>query len=141
MSEPALGRVRPHGVPHRLVVGEAIGFLIIVAAIWVDELWDLPRHLFGGRPSPFRPQEAIAESGLVIILCIIVVWQSLRILRRLAYFESMVVMCAWCRRVRHDDVWMPMEAFLAQHNARTSHGTCPDCAANLRAEAAAAARR
>ena len=137
MSEPGAAPIHSRGVPHALLLGEAIGFFVIVAAIWVDELWDLPHRLFGAPMTPFRPEEAIAESTLVVTLCVIVMWQSYRILRRVAYLESMVVMCAWCRRVRHGGAWMSVEAFLAQHNARTSHGTCPDCAAHLRAEAAA----
>ena len=141
MSDPGAAATRPQRVPRALLFGEAIGFVIIAAAVWVDELWDLPYHLFGAPRTPFRPQEAIAESTLVITLCVIVMWQSYRILRRVADLESMVVMCAWCRRVRHDGAWMSVEAFLAQHNARMSHGMCPDCAAHLRVEAGVTPRQ
>jgi len=121
-------------IPRHLILVEGIGFFIIVAAIWVDELWDLPFHLFGATPTPFRPEEAIAESTLVLALCVVVVWQSMRILGRVKHLESMITMCAWCRRVHHDGEWMQVEKFLKEHQASTSHGICPDCSARVRAE-------
>ncbi|MEI6246407.1 MAG: hypothetical protein WCQ64_15355 [Acidobacteriota bacterium] len=121
-------------VPRHLVAIEVAGFMVIIAAVWVDELWDLPRYLFGATPTPFRPEEAIVESALVIALCALVVSQSLRILRRVRRLESMITMCAWCRRVHHDGEWMQVEKFLKEHESSTSHGICPECAARALAD-------
>jgi hypothetical protein len=120
--------------PAAVVALEAAGFLTIVALIWIDELWDLPYYLFGASPTPFRPAEAIAESGLVVLMGAAIIVASIRILRRVAYLESMIVLCAWCRRVRMDDSWVSIEEFLHVHRRTTSHGICPDCDVRLNEE-------
>ena len=120
--------------PLAVVALEATGFLAIMALIWIDELWDLPHYLFGASRTPFRPTEAIAESGLVLLMGAAIIVSSIRILRRVAYLESMIVLCAWCRRVRMDESWVSIEAFLHEHRRTTSHGICPDCKLRLEEE-------
>jgi hypothetical protein len=117
-----------------VVALEAAGFLVVVALIWMDEFWDLPHYLFGAPSTPFRPHEAMAESSLVMVLAAAIILSSIRILRRVVYLESMIVLCAWCRRVRLDAAWISIEAFLREHRAETSHGMCPECATRLDAE-------
>lgn len=109
------------------VIPQIIGFLILAALVWMDELLDLPHVLFGAPASPHRIAEALLESVVVVLLGIAVSAWTIRAARRLAYLESFVVLCAWCRRVRHEGTWLSLETFLAQHRARTSHGLCPDC--------------
>jgi hypothetical protein len=112
---------------------EAAGFLLIAAIIWMDELLDLPRLFFGAAPTPVRMGEGWMESGLTLLVGIAIVSITYRAFRRIEYLESLVVMCAWCRRVRGDDGWLTVEAFLQrQHHAHTSHGICEGCAAEIR---------
>jgi hypothetical protein len=121
--------------PGRLaVIPQIVGFLAVAALIWMDELLDLPHVFFGAPASPHRIEEALLESGVILLLGAAVAAWTIRAARRVAYLESFVVLCAWCRRVRHDDTWMTLEAFLAQHRAQTSHGLCPDCERRLEAE-------
>jgi hypothetical protein len=108
---------------------EAAGFLLIIAIIWLDELLDLPRLLFGTPPTPLRPGEGLLESALALVVGAVVVTVSYRAFRRIEYLESLVVMCAWCRRVRAGDEWLAIEQFLErQHHAHTTHGICNTCA-------------
>jgi hypothetical protein len=123
--------VPPASVPLRIAIFEAIGFLAVVAVIWLDELLDLPHRLLGAPATPLRIQEAWLESLLVVALGLLVVTASLRLARQLAYLRSFVVICAWCRRVRAEATWISFERFLASHRASTSHGICPDCALRL----------
>jgi len=130
----------PRSTSNRVVVFESVGFLTVMLLIWLNELLDLP-HLLLGAPSigpSLRWEEALLESGAVFLLGVGVVafsrWTSLR----LAYLESFVVLCAWCRRVKLDEEWVGLERFLQAHRARTSHGVCPDCAARLQREGGAA---
>jgi hypothetical protein len=59
----------------------------------------------------------------------VVVTVTYRAFRRIEYLESLVVMCAWCRRVRAGDEWLGIEQFLErQHHAHTTHGICNTCA-------------
>ena len=111
---------------------ETAGFLLIIALIWLDELLELPRLLFGAAPTPIRLGEGLLESAMTLIVGTAVVTITLRAFRRIEYLESLVVMCAWCRRVRSGDEWLTVERFLErQHNSHTSHGICEGCAVSL----------
>jgi hypothetical protein len=56
---------------------------------------------------------------------------TLRLLRRVRYLESLVVLCAWCHRVRDADRWVNLEIFFAARQASTTHGICPECEVRL----------
>jgi hypothetical protein len=47
--------------------------------------------------------------------------------------DGLFVTCAWCRRVRSQDLlWLPVEKFLPTATKfRVTHGICPDCSAAL----------
>jgi hypothetical protein len=111
---------------------EGAGFLVIAAVIWLDEAVDLPHALFNAPVSPFRPHEALLESGLVLILGSLIVTFTASLLAR--HIDRLIVLCAWCHRVRFDGNWVTLEAFLQGHQAETSHGMCPDCEARMLAE-------
>jgi hypothetical protein len=116
----------------RSLLLEAAGFLLIVAIIWMDEIFDLPHLLLGATPTPLRMGEGWLESVLTVAVGTVIVSITYRAFRRIEYLESLVVMCAWCRRVRAEDEWLTVEAFLArQHNAHTTHGICEGCAARI----------
>jgi hypothetical protein len=130
-SPPTPPRSTSRHLPYRLALLESLGFALVVAVIWADELLDLPHYLFGATVTPLRLSEAVFESGVVSILGLVVVTLSLRMARRVAYFESLVVLCAWCRRVYHQGQWTSLESFLHATQARTSHGICPQCESTL----------
>jgi hypothetical protein len=116
----------------RTLLLEGAGFLLIVAIIWMDEIFDLPHLLFGAAPTPLRLGEGFLESALTVAVGTVIVSITYRAFRRIEYLESLVVMCAWCRRVRAEEEWLTVEAFLErQHNARTTHGICEGCAAGI----------
>jgi hypothetical protein len=111
---------------------EAVGFLLIVAIIWMDELFDLPHMMFGAPHTPVRVGEGLLESLLTIAVGAAIVVISYRAFRRIEYLESLIVMCALCRRVRSGEEWLSVERFLErQHQSHTSHGICDDCAKSI----------
>jgi hypothetical protein len=119
-------------VLRRILILESAAFLLIVAIIWLDELLDLPHILFRAPPTPVRVEEGLLESILTLIVGISVVSVTWRAFRRIEYLESLIVMCAWCRRVREGGEWLTVEAFLErQHHAQTTHGICEACAAGV----------
>jgi hypothetical protein len=111
---------------------ETSGFLLIIAIIWLDEILDLPHLLFGARATPLRLGEGMLESVLTLSVGIVIVTVTHRAFRRIEYLESLVVMCAWCRRVRAGEEWLAVEQFLErQHHAHTTHGICSSCAGSI----------
>ena len=48
--------------------------------------------------------------------------------RRLAYLESLLILCAACQRVADEGRWMAFEMFVqSRDRTETTHGMCPDC--------------
>jgi len=127
----SLFQTKPRHLPLTAMVLESMGFFIIVCISWLDELLDLPHYLFGAPVTPFRPQEAILESIVSLLVGVAVVAFTGHLVRQL---ESSIVLCAWCRRVRADGEWMSIEEFLLVHNAKPSHGMCAECAAEYELE-------
>lgn len=111
---------------------EAAGFVTIAVVIWLDELIDLPHLLFGATVTPFRPTEALLESALVLALGALIMDFTAHSLSR--HIERLIVLCAWCHKVRLDREWVSIEDFLREHRADTSHGMCPDCERKMVAE-------
>jgi hypothetical protein len=116
-----------------LIVAEAAAFALSMAVIWLDEWLDMPHLLLGDPVSPARFHEAAVESACIGVSGIVAVGASLALMRRLRQSENYVAMCAWCRKVRVDDRWMPFEDFLLhQNDLRTSHSICEQCAADVK---------
>ena len=112
----------------RVVRFEAIGFACILALMALDEYVDLPKILFGEKPTPLRHHEFLMESGAVCVVAAVVMGLSWFADRRHRRLDSLLVMCSWCRQVRVADRWMSLESFLKETDAITAtHGLCPAC--------------
>src|SRR4029434_11108061 len=91
---------------------EALGFIFVALLIWVHEYLDLPHMLLDAPPTPWRPVEVAIESGFVLLLGTAVTGVSWLTFRRLAYLESLLILCAACQRVGDEGRWMDFEVFL-----------------------------
>jgi hypothetical protein len=129
MTLPSILRLRQ--LPTTAIALEIAGSLVIAAAIWLDEIFDVPHYAFGAPVSPFRPHEAIWESSLVLVLGAVIVAVTVKLVRHL---ERVIVLCAWCRRAQLDSAWVSIEEFFLVHRAKTSHGMCPECALRFEAQ-------
>jgi hypothetical protein len=118
----------------RILWYEAIGFLLIIALSWLDELLSLPARLFGGvQHTNWR--EAAMETTIVLAVWLVVFVFTKRLLVRLYYLEGFLRVCAWCRKIGHDDEWMPLETYFSKgFDIKTSHSICPACAKKMEAE-------
>ena len=48
----------------------------------------------------------------------------------LSWLNELVRLCAWCRKIGHEDMWSTVEDYFARGFAiKTSHGMCPECQA------------
>ena len=111
-----------------LILTESVGFMLVLAFIWTDELLDMP-HVFWGEPaSAARFKECGMESVVVITAWILVLFITRKLVNRILELESYVVMCAWCRKIRIDGRWISIEEFLDKKiKIQTSHGMCEIC--------------
>jgi hypothetical protein len=119
--------------PQLILWCEDIGFLAIIFLSWANEFLDLPRHIFGG-VTQVNWRESAMETILALIVWLSVHVVTRRVLARLYYLEEFLRLCAWCRKVAHDDEWLSLEEYFNRgFNIKTSHGMCPDCAKELMA--------
>jgi hypothetical protein len=115
-----------------IIASEAGLFLIILLVIWLDEFMDLPYLLFNAPPTPYRLQEYLLESSLIIIVASIAITLTVFLMRRAARYERYLRVCAWCRKIWVDDRWVSFEEYLEKkHSLRSSHGICESCMAGM----------
>jgi len=107
---------------------ECIGFGLLVAFAWLDEIEGLPQFLFGGGKHIHDWRDSAMATLIIVYVAAIIIGLTLRLLGRLQHLEHMLRVCAWCRRIGHKNKWLRMEDFFAQgYNVYTTHGMCPDC--------------
>jgi hypothetical protein len=113
---------------------EGFGFAMIIVLTWLDDLLNLPYHLFGGsHQSHWR--SSLLQTEVVLLVWFVVHHLTSRVLARLHYLERMLRMCAWCRKINDGEEWVPLEQYFStRFDTRTSHGMCPECAETMRAE-------
>lgn len=117
--------------PRRILWYENIGFLAMILLSWANELLDLPKHILGGSTHT-NWRESVIETLLILIVWGAVHAVTRSLMTRLFYLEDFLQICAWCRRIGHDDEWLPVEKFFAKgFDVKTTHGICPDCAKKM----------
>jgi hypothetical protein len=117
----------------RILLLEAGSFLAIVAVMWLDEVLDLPHHLFGFQATPVNWIEGLIESGMVLCCAALIIPVTHALLRRIRCLHGLLPICSSCKRVRDDHgYWQQIEAYIRDHSeADFSHGLCPDCCQRL----------
>ena len=124
-------RKQSRAVTETLVL-EALAFVFVALLIWVNEYLDLPHLLLGAPPTTWRPLQVAIESGFVLLLGFAVTIVSWLTFHRLAYLESLLILCAGCQRVGDEGRWLPFEDFVqSRDRVETTHGMCPDCQTTL----------
>jgi len=114
---------------NRILLYESAGFVIILLLLWIDEIFDLPSYLPGGRATPVNISESIFESVMIILAGILVVFITSRLLTKIKHLEGLLPICASCKKIRDDaGEWVQLEEFIYEHSeADFSHGVCPEC--------------
>jgi hypothetical protein len=118
-----------------VLVYECIGFGLVAALMWLDELGDLPQFLFGGSKHVHDWRDSAMAT--IVILCIgaIVFGLTLRLVQQLQNLENMLRMCAWCRKIGFHEKWLRVEEYFDEgFHMHTTHGMCPDCLKNVEEE-------
>ncbi len=113
----------------RLLLYEGVGFFLLILFIWMDELLDLPQYFLGAPNTPINFLESAIETTVALLLATLVLVLTWRLCHKIRYLEGFLHVCSFCKRIRVDDKWIPLETYLHQNSAaEMSHGICPDCA-------------
>lgn len=123
--------------PSKVLLSQAMGFVVLIAISWVNELIDLRSLVLGDHPyiSDFR--ESTLEMLFVLAVWLVVYGSTNRMLTRMNQLEGFLHLCSWCRRIGTKGRWMSTEEFFDRRfDTKTSHGICEEC---LKEQAAALA--
>lgn len=117
----------------RVLIGEAVAFLAVIALIWLDEIIDIPYLILGGAVTPVNWRESLFETVIVGVLGLVIVFYTRKIFARMKYLEGFLPICASCKKIRDDaGTWQEMECYIGNKSAaQFSHGICPSCARKL----------
>jgi len=126
----------------KLLLFQGIGFVVLIALSWINELLDLRSLVLGDHPyiSDFR--ESTLEMLFVLAVWLIVYGSTNRMLARMQKLEGFLHVCSWCRRIGSNGQWMSTEEFFDRRfDTRTSHGICEGCMKEQEAAIADAKRQ
>lgn len=74
--------------------------------------------------------------GMLIVACVLGGAGALLFMRRMHELETMIVVCAWTKRVKFKGEWVSFEEYLrARFNLRFTHGISEDASRKLQMEA------
>jgi len=116
----------------KALLWQSLGFLIVLILTWSDAIFDLT-HVILGLPHRDGDMNRTAITTVVIMLLwMFSAYKIYLVVSRLSYLESFLHVCAWCRKIEHNDRWLSLEAHFTQKTGGTvSHGICPECSKRL----------
>ena len=108
---------------------EAGAILFVIVLSWFDEVLDIPHVLLGGAATPINYRESIFESIVIGIVGALIIRHTYKLLTRISYLESILPVCASCKKIRLDPAfWQDMQRLIQERSQREfTHGICPDC--------------
>lgn len=117
----------------RIFYAEGLGFFLVIVFLWLDELCDLPHHLFGAPPSVVNSAESILETLLVALLAGALIAFNYNLLKKIRILEGLLPICAHCKSIRNDGgYWKQVDDYICeQTGTEFTHTLCPGCAAIL----------
>ncbi len=112
---------------------EGLGFFLVLAILWLNEIFDLPHLLFGAAPTAINWRESIFETSLVLALACTITSFNYMLLKKIRGLEKLLPICAHCKSIRKDDgTWEQVDDYIsACTGTEFTHTICPDCATLL----------
>ena len=112
-----------------IVLCESLGFLSVIIILWLDEILDLPHRFFGAPATPFNYMESIFETLMVLPLAGMMIFLTVKLLKRITVLEGILPICSFCRKIRINGEWINFDSYIKDHSeADFSHSVCPSCA-------------
>ena len=136
---PMKGDVMEAKMPlSKVLVYQSVGFLVIMALTWLNELIALPSLIFGDHPLIMDYRESALKMLIIFAVWFLVYGSTQRLLARVRHLEKFIHLCAWCHHINFEGRWISMEEFMKRElDAPTTHGICPACLAKQKADLAA----
>jgi cell division protein FtsW (lipid II flippase) len=120
---------------HRAQLGpilwyEGAGFCLIIACIWAGQFF------FANIPA------AVLLSLATLVIAAVVMLLTHRKLSQSDSEAEMYISCAWCKKLKMEEDWVPLDQFFRDKFADvTTHGICHSCEQQAKNELQAAKAR
>ena len=121
-------------VPNNLIAKKVAWYatcaiLFVIALSWFDEILDIPHVVLGDIATPINWRESIFESIIIALVGAIIIRHTYKLLTRVSYLESILPVCASCKKIRIDpEFWEGIQKIIQEKSKREfTHGICPDC--------------
>ena len=111
----------------KIAFWQFLGFLIMLAIVWISEIVDLPAIFFNLKIREVDVFRACILSAAVIISSIITVGHTY--VQQKHIIRGLLIICSSCGKLKvSQDSWEDISQFLEQRSlAALSHGICPEC--------------
>ena len=116
-------------VTRKVFFFECLTISLVIAVIWLDELFDIPFLVFNANPTPVNWHEAIFESLLILSVGAMTIAYNRRILLKINRIAEVIPVCASCHRIYDDDeFWNILKKGANQYcKSQFVDGICMDC--------------
>jgi hypothetical protein len=113
----------------RILQLEIMAFAGIILISWVNEIYDLPHMLYGAAPSSINYHESAIETAWALLVLVFVLAITKSLLKQIRHLEGFLPVCSFCKSIRVDSDWVPIERFMQEHaDVKMTHSLCPICA-------------
>jgi hypothetical protein len=129
-EDVAMAPSQTHNLIAKKVAWYETGAIIFVIALsWFDEVLDIPHVLLGGAATPINWRESIFESFVIAVVGAVIIRHTYRLLTRVSFLESILPVCASCKKIRLDpEFWSEIQQIVQERSQQEfTHGICPDC--------------
>ncbi len=102
-------------------------FIMLILAVWVNEIRDMPALLFGAEPQNPNIYRGCTLTAAVLVAAIVAIGNTY--LQQKRVLNSLVSVCSSCNKVRvNQNHWKKMEDYISDNSLLTfTHGLCPEC--------------
>jgi len=119
--------MQKHQAHSKLIAVQILGFVLLIISVWLDDIFDLP-GLLGTTIQSVVFIQTIIVSLLCLALGAWLVVHTHRVLQRLQVLEGLLPVCAFCKKIRVEGNWVPIEHYIQDHSAAEfTHTYCPKC--------------
>jgi len=116
-------------VTGRVLLVQAAVFIFMIAGVWAGEFIDWSVSPPTVSLNNVRILEATVDTLVVMVVWIVMIASTATLLHHIRYLEGLLPVCSFCKSIRVDKQWMPLEKYMQRHSSlRLTHSICPSCA-------------
>jgi hypothetical protein len=111
----------------RIAFWQYMAFIFLLCVVWVIEVLDIPRRVFGVESTPFSLYRACLLTAAVIGAAVIAIGHTYE--QQRALLRKLLKTCLYCHRVKTSfGKWEHVEEYFIKHYpVSMERGACPAC--------------